>query len=95
MRLNTPQPMWADIRRTGWDSMPAKTSPTNGLKFRKETKEWLARRTIPNVRAIAKDLENAGEDARDLQAAIDDLERLLKEGPAKSRGRDAPKQDRR
>ena len=45
---------------------------------RSETKELLATRTIPNVREIARGLENAGEDARDLLAAIDDLERLLK-----------------
>lgn len=58
--------------------MPSKTSPADPWTFRNETKEWLATRTIPTVREIARGLENAGEDARDLLAAIDDLERLLK-----------------
>jgi len=60
-------------------------------KLRRETREWLATRTIPNVREIAKDLENAGEDVHDLLAAIDELEAILKEGPAKSTGRSAAK----
>jgi len=43
----------------------------------------LTEKTIPNVRAIAKDLENAGEDVHDLVAAIDELEAILKDGPRK------------
>lgn len=52
-------------------------------KLRKETRDWLANKTIPNVREIARDLENAGEDVEDLLAAIDELEALLREGPEK------------
>ena len=49
-------------------------------ELRKETRDWLANKTIPNVREIARDLENAGEDVHDLLAAIEDLEALLKSG---------------
>ena len=59
---------------------PSQAAPT---KLRKETREWLTEKTIPNVRAIAKDLENAGEDVRDLVAAIDELEAILRDGPRK------------
>ncbi|MGI0149944.1 MAG: hypothetical protein ACREDF_10505 [Thermoplasmata archaeon] len=55
-------------------------------RLRKETRDWLTNKTIPNVREVARDLENAGEDVRDLLAAIDELEALLQEGPAKPRG---------
>ena len=51
-------------------------------ELRKETRDWLANKTIPNVREIARDLENAGEDVHDLVEAIDELEAILKEGPA-------------
>ena len=54
-------------------------------ELRKETRDWLANKTIPNVREIARDLENAGEDVRDLFKAIDELETLLRKGtPARS-----------
>ena len=59
---------------------PTKAAPT---KLRKETREWLTEKTIPNVRAIAKHLENAGEDVRDLVAAIDELVAILRDGPRK------------
>ena len=59
---------------------PLRAAPT---KLRKETRDWLTNKTIPNVRAIAKDLENAGEDVRDLVAAIDELEAILRDGPRK------------
>ncbi len=59
---------------------PTRAAPT---KLRKETRKWLTEKTIPNVRAIAKDLENAGEDVRDLVAAIDELETILRDGPRK------------
>lgn len=49
-------------------------------RLRRETRDWLANKTIPNVREIARDLENAGEDVRDLVKAIGELEALLKEG---------------
>ena len=51
-------------------------------QLRKETRDYLANHTIPNVREIARDLENAGEDVRDLIAAIEELEDLLREGPS-------------
>ena len=43
------------------------------VRLRKKTRDWLANKTIPNVREIARDLENAGEDVRDLFKGIDDL----------------------
>ncbi len=50
-------------------------------KLRKETRDWLAKKTIPHAREIARELENAGEDVHDLLAAIDELEALIGEGP--------------
>jgi hypothetical protein len=52
--------------------------------LRKETREWLTKKTIPNVREIARDLEDAGEDVTDLFEAIDELEALLREGPRRA-----------
>jgi len=63
---------------------PERVAPA---KLRKETRDWLANKTIPNVREIARDLENAGEDVHDLLAAIDELEALLREGPEPARNR--------
>jgi hypothetical protein len=60
---------------------PSRPAPT---KLRKETRDWLTQKTIPNVRAIARDLENAGEDVRDLVAAIDELEAILRDGPRRN-----------
>jgi len=51
------------------------------VKLRKETRDYLRGTTIPNVRAVARDLENAGEDVQDLLAAIAELEALLEAGP--------------
>ncbi|TLZ72661.1 MAG: hypothetical protein E6K06_04285 [Methanobacteriota archaeon] len=51
-------------------------------KLRKETRDWLTKKTIPHAREIAKELEDAGEDVHDLLAAIDELEALVQEGPA-------------
>jgi hypothetical protein len=42
------------------------------------------KKTIPNVREIARDLENAGEDVADLLDAVDELEALLREGPGRA-----------
>ena len=58
---------------------PDRREPT---ELRKETRDWLTNKTIPNVREIARDLENAGEDVHDLVAAIDELEAILKGGPS-------------
>ena len=49
-------------------------------KLRKETRDWLTKKTIPHAREIAKELEDAGEDVHDLLAAIDELEALVHEG---------------
>ncbi|HYV08552.1 MAG TPA: hypothetical protein VEL81_03130 [Thermoplasmata archaeon] len=57
------------------------------VRLRKETREWLATRTIPNVREVARDLENAGEDVHDLMAAIDELESLVRGARTKPRKR--------
>jgi len=65
--------------------MPSKPIAAKSPALRKQTTEWVTTRTIPSVKAIARDLENAGEDVRDLLAAIDDLERLLRNGPATKR----------
>ena len=62
--------------------MPRKT-PTDPIKLRKETREWLSSHTLQDVRGIAKDLENAGEDVHELLDAIDELEALVREGPSR------------
>ena len=88
MRLNTPRWMRRRtfVRRDGTMAHkgPERVEPA---KLRKETRDWLANKTIPNVREIARDLENAGEDVQDLLAAIDELEKLLREGPEPPRSR--------
>ena len=53
-------------------------------KLRKETRDWLTNKTIPHAREIARELEDAGEDVHDLLAAIDELEALVEEGPARN-----------
>lgn len=45
--------------------------------MRKETREWLATHTIQDVREIATELENAGEDVDGLLEALDELERYV------------------
>ncbi len=65
------------------------SEPADPVRLRKETREWLATRTIPNVREVARDLENAGEDVHDLNAAIDELESLVRGSRAKPRKRAA------
>jgi len=59
----------------------ARAAPTN---LRKETRDWLTEKTIPTVREIARDLESAGEDVRDLIEAIDELEMILRDGPRRN-----------
>ena len=80
MRLNTPRRIQKRtfVRRDGTMAHQGPERVTEA-RLRKETRDWLANKTIPNVREIARDLENAGEDVRDLFKAIDDLEALLKE----------------
>ncbi len=55
------------------------------MKMRKETREWLAEHTLEDVRGIARDLENAGEDVSELVDAINELEALVSTGPGRSR----------
>lgn len=49
------------------------------LGLRKETQKWFATHTIQDVREIATDLENAGEDVTDLLDALTELERFVTE----------------
>jgi hypothetical protein len=69
-------------------SEPGRAAPT---KLRKETREWLTNKTIPNVREIAKNLEAAGEDVTDLREAIDELEAILRDGPERVPARSSAK----
>ena len=81
----------ADSRRTIVGRMGRMTKResehADPARLRKETREWLATRTIPNVREVARDLENAGEDVHDLVAAIDELESLVRGARTKPRKR--------
>lgn len=61
------------------------------IKLRKETREWLASHTIQDVRGIAKDLENAGEDVSSLVEAINELEEIVNADPTKATRRSAAK----
>lgn len=54
------------------------------MKMRKETREWLAAHTLEDVRGIAHDLENAGEDVSELVDAINELEALVNAGPGRA-----------
>ena len=76
------------MRRTvvgqGWERMPKK-GPLDPIKMRKETREWLAAHTLEDVRGIARDLENAGEDVSQLVDAINELEALVSAGPGRGR----------
>jgi hypothetical protein len=66
--------------------MPRK-QPFDPIKMRKETREWLATHTLEDVRTIARDLENAGEDVSDLVDAINELETLVQEDGTRGRSR--------
>lgn len=63
----------------------AKKGPLDPMKMRKETREWLAAHTLEDVRGIARELENAGEDVSELVDAINELEDLVNAGPSRSR----------
>jgi len=58
-----------------------------GPALRKETKEWFATHTIQDVREIAEDLENAGEDVGELVDAINELEILVNEDGSRARSK--------
>ena len=70
------------VVRQGWDFVPKK-GPLDPIKMRKETREWLAAHTLEDVRGIARDLENAGEDVSELVGAINELEELVNAGPSR------------
>ena len=57
----------------------------DAASLRKETKDWITTHTLRDVRAIASDLQNAGEDVGGLLKAIEDLEGLVGGGSAKGR----------
>ncbi len=76
MRLNSPRNIWRTVVRQGWDSVPKK-GPIDPIKLRTETRDWLAEHTLKDVRGIARDLENAGEDVSDLVDAINELDALV------------------
>ncbi len=63
----------------------AKQGPLDPIKMRKQTRDWLAAHTLEDVRGIARDLENAGEDVSELVDAINELEELVHAGPGRSR----------
>ncbi len=88
MRLNTAEPIHDGQSSDGMGRMTKHESEhVNPVRLRKDTREWLATRTIPNVREVARDLENAGEDVHDLMAAIDELESLVRGARTKPRKR--------
>ncbi len=64
--------------------MPKK-GPLDPIKMRQETREWLAAHTLEDVRGIARDLENAGEDVSELVDAINELDALVNESTARMR----------
>lgn len=64
--------------------MPRK-GPADPNKLRKATRDWLNTHTIADVRGIASDLENAGEDVSELLEALDELEAVVNEEPTRSR----------
>lgn len=57
----------------------AKKGTIDAIKMRKETREWLSEHTLTDVRGIARDLENAGEDVSELVEAINELDALVNE----------------
>ena len=88
MPLNTAEPIHDGQSSDGMGRMTKRESEhADPARLRKETREWLATRTIPNVREVARDLENAGEDVHDLMAAIDELESLVRGARTKPRKR--------
>lgn len=72
------------VVRQGWDHV-VKRGPLDPIKMRKETREWLAAHTLEDVKGIARELENAGEDVGELVEAINELEALVNAGPGRSR----------
>ncbi len=69
--------------------MPKK-GPIDPIRLRKETRDWLEEHTIKEVRGIARDLENAGEDVRELIDAINELDAVVNESTARMRREPVP-----
>jgi len=63
----------------------AMKGPADPARMRKATREWLNTHTIADVRGIAADLENVGEDVSDLLEALDELEAVVNEEPSRVR----------
>ncbi len=63
----------------------ARKRPIDPVKLRRETAEWLEQHTIADVRSIARDLENAGEDVSELVDAINELDALVNESTSRMR----------
>ena len=61
----------------------ARKRPIDPVKLRRETAEWLEQHTIADVRGIARDLENAGEDVSELVDAINELDALVSESTSR------------
>ncbi len=67
----------------------ARKRPIDPVKLRRETAEWLEQHTIADVRSIARDLENAGEDVSELVDAINELDALVNESTNRLRHENA------
>lgn len=63
----------------------SKKGPIDPIKMRRETRDWLAEHTLADVRGIARDLENAGEDVSELVDAINELDALVNESTTQLR----------
>lgn len=69
--------------RPGMGHRMARKDPLNPTQLRKQTREWLATHTIEDVREIAQDLENAGEDVDELLEALHELETAVSDQPSR------------
>ncbi len=63
----------------------ARKRPIDPIKMRRETAEWLEEHTLADVRTIARELENAGEDASELVDAINELDALVNQSTTRMR----------
>lgn len=65
------------------NAMPKK-APSTPMELRQETREWLNAHTLADVRSIAHDLENQGEDVSDLIDAINELDAIVNTDPTRT-----------
>jgi hypothetical protein len=61
------------------------------MELRQETREWLNAHTLADVRSIAHDLENQGEDVSDLIDAINELDAIVNTDPTRTAHRGTAK----